>query len=512
MTRVLAATILHEANSFARTPAPVAHFERQGIFLGEAVAERFRSTRTEMAGFLAAAAEHGWQISTPIAVPCSPAGPMARAAFDLFRDTLLAGLRAAAPLDGVLLALHGANVVEDEPDPDGALAEAVRAAVGPDVPVSITLDPHSNISDRLARSVNAISAYRTHPHTDHLETGRRAAETLRRAMQGEIRPVVHLSRSRQLRGFDASRTTPPDGPMRRALALARRLEQEPGVIEVSLQSGFVLADVWQVGPSAAVTADGRDPRFAALADRMIDFCWAERNNETVPMISVAEALAEARAVPPGPGPIVISDFGDAPGGGGYGDATALLRALLGAGFPDALFVSIADAGAVTLAQAAGVGRRVRLALGGHVAPAHGGGPIEDDFTVLALSDGRFVHEGPYTPGVVGNFGPSVLLECQGVRIVATTWQRNILDLQQIRIFGIDPAGCGLIAIKCMDAFRAAFNPIARAVIACESGGVSSRVQTTLTWRHARRPIWPLDPEAEVEAAMRNDRATREALR
>lgn len=504
MKRVLAATILHEANSFARTPAPPAHFQRQGVFLGEAVGERFRQTRTEMAGFLAAADQEGWWITTPIAVPCAPAGPMSMEAFVLFRDTLLDGVHAALPLDGVLLALHGANVVEGEPDPDGAVAAAVRALVGPDVPISISLDPHSNVSDRLAASVNAISAYRTHPHTDHMEAGLRAAATLRRAMNGAIKPRVYLARGRQMRGFDASRTTPPDGPMRRALAIARRMEREAGVVEVSIQSGFVLADVWQVGPSVAVTGDGADPRFAALARELMDFAWAERANDTVPMISVAEALAGARAVPPGPLPIVISDFGDAPGGGGYGDATALLRALLDDPFPGTVFLSVADPGSVAKARAAGVGARVSLALGGHVAPEHGGGPVEAAFTVLAESDGQFVHEGPYTPGMIGNFGPSVLLECRGMRIVATTFQRNIVDLSQLRLFGIEPSSCGLIAIKCMDAFRAAFTPIARAVIACESGGVSSRVQTTLVWQHARRPIWPLDPDAAVAAAMQAD--------
>jgi microcystin degradation protein MlrC len=501
MKHVLAATILHEANSFARTPAPISHFERQGVFHGEAVQTRFSQTRTEMAGFLAAARTHGWRITTPIAVPCAPAGPMSLEAFTLFRDTLLDGVRAAGELDGVLLALHGANVVDGEPDPDGAIATAVRTLVGPDLPICLSLDPHSNVSDRLARAVNSITAYRTHPHTDHMETGLRAAEVLRRAMAGEIDPQVHLARGWQMRGFDSCRTTPPDGPMRQALAIARRMEREPGVIEVSIQSGFVLADVWHVGPSVAVTANGAEPRFAALARELMNFGWQQRNNDTVPMISVAEALAQARAVPQGDLPIVISDFGDAPGGGGYGDATNLLRALLADPFPDSVFLSLADAGSVRQAIAAGVGATLRLSLGGHVAPEHGGGPIEDDFTVLSVNDGRFTHEGPYTPGMIGNFGPSVLLLCRGVRIAVTTFQRNIIDLSQARLFGVDPARCGLIAIKCMDAFRAAFTPIARAVIACESGGVSSRVQTSLSWTRVRRPIWPLDPDDQVEAAM-----------
>lgn len=304
-----------------------------------------------------------------------------------------------------------------------------------------------------------------------------------------------------MRGFDSTRTTPPDGPARRGQAIARAMEAaDPAVIEVSLQSGFVLADVWHVGPSVAVTADGDDPRFAELGARLVRFCWDERYNDTVKMHTVAEALAAARAVPAGPGPVVVSDFGDAPGGGGYGDATAVLRALLDDPVPGAVFASIADPAAAEAARAAGVGAQVRLSLGGHVAPAHGGGPVEESFRVLALSDGRFVHEGPYTPGQVGQFGPSALVECRGIRVIVSTWQRNILDLQQLKIFGIDPGEPPLIAIKCMDAFRAAFAPIARAAIACESGGVSSRVHTSLTWTKVRRPVWPLDPDAVVEAA------------
>jgi microcystin degradation protein MlrC len=405
------------------------------------------------------------------------------------------------PLDGVLLALHGSCVVQSEPDGDGALAQAVRDIVGPDVPICISLDPHSNVSDRLAAAVNSISAYRTHPHTDHKEAGLRAACMLTRTLAGEISPKVHFARGHQMRGFDSSRTGPPDGPMRRALALARQMEADnPGVLEVSLQSGYVMCDVWHVGPSVAVTANGDDPHFKALAEQMLRFAWNERENDTVKLISVEEAISEARAVPPGPGPIVISDFGDAPGGGGYGDATNLLRALLEASFVNTVFLSLADAAAVRDAAKAGIGATLRLSLGGHTAPQHGGSPIENEFEVLALNDGLFTHEGPYTPGVIGNFGPSALLSCRGVRIVATTFQRNIVDLAQLRIFGIAPESCGLIAIKCMDAFRAAFAPIARAVIVCESGGVCSRVQTTLTWHNARRPIWPLDDAATVAKA------------
>ena len=90
MKTVLLAQVLHEANTFAVTPAPIAHYERQGIFRGPQVPERFGPTRTEMGGFLETAAAEGWRIVTPLAVPCAPAGPMSAEAFTLFLETILA--------------------------------------------------------------------------------------------------------------------------------------------------------------------------------------------------------------------------------------------------------------------------------------------------------------------------------------------------------------------------------------------------------------------------------------
>jgi len=491
--RVLLAACLHESNSFNKFSAPLAHFERQGVFRGAAVPERFAATRTEMGAFLAAAKANGWAIETPLSVPPASAGPVARAAFETFRAILHDSARAMRP-DAVLLALHGAMIAEDEDDADGALAEAVRAAVGPDVPVMLTLDPHGNVSDRLAAAVNGISAYRTHPHTDHFETGQRAAAMLVRALAARELPVVHLARRPLLRGFDSCRTEAGPGPMHEALALARAEEAaDPDIYEVSIQSGFGLCDTFHTGPTAAVTAARRDERFQAVAERMMDFAWANRARESFRLLSVEEAIAAARAVPPGPGPIVMSDYGDAPGGGAYGDATAMLAALLAAGFPKMVFAGLKDAEAVAAASAAGVGARLSLALGGHTDPDFGGGPVRLEVEVLALSDGAYIHDGPYAKGQRGTFGPSALLRAGELRIFVNTHARNVLDRAQLRLVGLAPEQCGILAIKGMDATRAAFQPGSRAFIPFESGGIASRRGGKLPYRKLRRPIWPLDP-------------------
>jgi microcystin degradation protein MlrC len=496
MPRILLAACLHESNSFNRFLAPLSHFERQGVFRADAVAQRFAGTRTEMGAFLAESEARGWTVEMPLSVPPASAGIVARAAFETFRAILHDSARAIRP-DGVLLALHGAMVAEDEDDADGALAGAVRDAVGPDVPVMLTLDPHGNISDWLAASVNGISAYRTHPHTDHFETGQRAAAMLNRALDAGELPVVHLARRPLLRGFDSCRTEAGHGPMHEALALARAEEAaDPAIYEVSIQSGFGLADSWHTGPTAAVTAARRDARFLAAAERMMDFAWANRTRETFRLLSTEEAVAAARAVPAGPSPIVLSDFGDAPGGGAYGDATAMLSALIKGGFPNVVFAGLKDPDATTAAHHAGIGARLTLDLGGHTDAQFGGGPVGLDVEVLALSDGAYVHDGPYATGQRGTLGPSALLRAGEVRIFVNTHARNVLDRAQLRLVGLRPEECDIFSIKGMDATRAAFQPGSRAYIPFESGGIASRRGGKLPYRKVRRPIWPLD-EVEV---------------
>lgn len=494
--RVMLAACLHESNSFNRFSAPLSHFERQGVFRDAAVPDRFAGTRTEMGGFLAAAGQRGWRIDTPLSVPPASAGPVARAAFDTFRSILHDSARAIRP-DGVLLALHGAMVAEDEDDADAVLAEAVREAVGPGVPVMLTLDPHGNVSDRLAAAVNAITAYRTHPHTDHFEAGQRAAAMLARALAAAELPVVHLARRPLLRGFDSCRTEAGHGPMHEALALARAEEaNDPAIYEVSIQSGFGLADSWHTGPTAAVSAATRARKFQAVAERMMDFAWNNRARETFRLLSVNEAIAAARSAPPGPGPIVISDYGDAPGGGAYGDATAMLSALIASGLPGIVVAGLRDEAAAAASHAAGVGARLTLDLGGHTDPRFGGGPVRLEAEVLALSPGVYVNDGPYATGQRGTLGPSALLRAGEVRIFVNTHARNVLDPAQLRLVGLTAGACGVLAIKGMDATRAAFQPGSRAFIPFESGGIASR-NPALPYRNLRRPIWPLDPIGDL---------------
>src|SRR5207247_3646142 len=103
----------------------------------------------------------------------TPSGPVADAVLEEVTGHLIDQLRRQRP-DGLLLALHGAMVAESFPDADGEVLARLRQALGPDLPIVVSLDLHGNLSQRLIDHCQAAVAYRTCPHVDQPHSGRRA--------------------------------------------------------------------------------------------------------------------------------------------------------------------------------------------------------------------------------------------------------------------------------------------------------------------------------------------------
>ncbi|SJM32679.1 conserved hypothetical protein [Mesorhizobium delmotii] len=190
---------------------------------------------------------------------------------------------------------------------------------------------------------------------------------------------------------------------------------------------------------------------------------------------------------------MLADISDNPGGGAYGDATNLLRAMIAADLQNAAFHAIFDPAAVQAGIAIGVGNKGRILLGGKHAPEMGGGPLEVEAQIVSITDGRFRCHGPMGGGAWRNCGPSVMLRVGGVEVAVVSRNGQATDLAQLTSLGIDPLHCPTIALKSYHHFRAAFEPIAREVIRVDGGGMDSAAFFPRTdYRNVRRPIWPLD--------------------
>src|ERR1700751_4875626 len=177
-----------ECNKFA-PPATKTHFLARTDLEGDAIVAEARSPTPTMLpetpGFAAAMDASGpW---TPIGIALAmtePNGPGEHAFFVDLLDTIRRRLEAALPVDAVYICSHGAGLTTEEDDPDGALFEMVRQIVGPDVPISATLDLHANVSARMVQSIDAFIGYRTNPHLDMRERGAEAAAATRDMLAG----------------------------------------------------------------------------------------------------------------------------------------------------------------------------------------------------------------------------------------------------------------------------------------------------------------------------------------
>jgi microcystin degradation protein MlrC len=494
---VFAGGISHESHSFSNRLTQLQDFA--GAESGAIAAQpHLIETRSREGGVLRAASELGWELVFPFFAEATPSGPLTVSTFETLTDRLICALAALEQVDGVLLLLHGAMFAENFGDTEGEILARVRTVVGSMVPIAVALDPHANVTDRMAATADILTSYRTTPHTDMWETSYRAARLLDDAVAGRTRPKVRVARLPMLAGMDMGRTIDPNGPMCQLLSMAREIERDdPDVLDISLNAGFYYGDLLEAGPSVTVTGNGGGQKFAAIAARLMREAWKTRDFVSIRHVKVKEAVAYAAAAARGHGPLILVDYTDGPFGGGHGDGTELLGALLEENIEGTVVGPIFDPSAARASMEAAVGAVVSLSVGGHTDPAYGGGPIELTGKVLSISDGVYIRKGPFSTGTIGHLGPSALVQVGNVAVVLVSHRVQPEDREQYRLFGINPEETNILACKGINHFRADFEPISRELVFVDSGGLVSVDITQFPFRNVRRPIWPLDPNVEL---------------
>ena len=517
--RVAAAQIAHETSAFSVVKTDLAAFAASGIDLGQDVIETSRGTNTEFGGFITGAAVQGFDLIPLLAVWATPAGLVTAEAIEHLTGLLGDGLRRAmaeGPLDGVLLALHGAMVTEIDDDGDSYVLQTVRKIVGPDVPVVATLDLHANISPRMVELADVLIGYDTYPHIDMAERAEEATAVLARLMRGEIRPTPALRKPPMLP--TSQRMTTGRMPMRALMERAHVMEEDPRVVNVTIAGGFPLGDNPDAGFGIVVTTHD-DPDLAAeLANQLATEAWSLRDGFLGGVTSFEHAAELIRSLDseedvnmPVSGPLVLVDIADNPWSGGPGDSVELLRFFFAEKVDGAAVALVRDPEVVREAIAAGPGGKITVDLGGKTDKLHGD-PLPVRAHVKLLSDGRYINDGPMMAGLTVDLGPTALLLCEPasgpsapqVEVLVTTRAETPVDLNVFRCHGIEPTRHRVLGLKGKGHFRAAFEPIARRVVLVEGPGTTGADLTRLTFRKVRRPIWPLDPVEAIGFATEGD--------
>jgi len=196
-----------------------------------------------------------------------------------------------------------------------------------------------------------------------------------------------------------------------------------------------------------------------------------------------------------PGPVILADGSDNPGGGAPCDGTVALAELIASGIEGAVVGVLFDPETAAQAHAAGVGATVPVRLGAKTDSMHGS-PIETDAYVRTLSDGRFVYQGPMMQGVEDNLGPMATLVVDGVEVVVSSVRRQCLDAEMLRVAGVNPEKRRLIVLKSAVHFRADFGSMASKIFDADTPGIHRPEFACYEYLKVRRPVYPLDPMTE----------------
>jgi microcystin degradation protein MlrC len=493
--RVAILALLHESNTFVDGVTGRSQFESDLLAYGGGVRVMLGAAEHEVGGFFEALAEEGIEAVPVFAARAYPFGVVAAETFEGWVEEMLDGLDAVGPVDGVLAAAHGALVAEDHPDGAGWWLSRVRAMIGPDKPLIATLDLHSNLSEAMVQATDALVAYRTNPHLDQRETGRRAARLMARTLRGEVTPTQAAVLPPFAINIQCQNTSEPR--LKELYDWAAMLEADTTVLSQSILLGFPYSDVPMMGSSVVVVTDNSPALAERLARSLAEDLWGHREQFCPTFVATHDALNE---VMQSQFRFLLLDMGDNVGAGSPGHGTLLLAELHGRAICPA-FVCLHDPAAVRLADAAGAGAWITLDLG-RVSDGLHGDPVCANCQVLSLNEGKFKEAAVCHGGFLDfDQGRTAVVETdRGVTVMLTTYRMPPFSLEQLYSCGLNPRDFRVLVAKGVIAPLAAYGPVVNRVIAVNTPGVTCADLTQLPFHHRRKPMFPFERDIRWDPA------------
>ncbi|TMV08320.1 M81 family metallopeptidase [Arenibacterium halophilum] len=480
MTRLFIGGIATETNSFSPIPTTMSDFEAGGVFYGTATQSEPLHFTAPLHVWRKQAEAEGIEVVEGLMAAAQPGGTTLTHVWEEWRDRLLADVRRAAPLDMVLLNLHGAMIAADEFDCEGELLAGIRD-ICPDAVIGCELDLHCHLTRKMMQAADLIVPYKEYPHTDTVERAEDLWALALRTQRGEIYPVGATSDCNMLSVWHTTRK-----PMSDFVARMSALEDTGEALAVSFCHGFALGDMPELGSRTLVYTDGNAEAAQALADTLATEVWDMRNETRTPMMNEAEAVAAAQAAPRGP--VIIADVADNPGVGAGADSTYLISALIDADAKGAVVGLLFDPMAVSTCVGAGKGANLNLRIGGKFS-ARSGPPLDLDVTVRAVVDDL-----PQTTvaGQKMSCGRAAVVETDGgIRIVLIERRVQTFHPDAFTQLGVDLKDVPIVVVKSTQHFHAGFAPVAGEILYARSPTAVQFEGPENPYRHRDGNYWPL---------------------
>ena len=493
--RIAFAQIWQETHTFNPILTDIEDFKQGGLYFGDEIFEKMENLG-EIGGFLKAIREESQPIELlPIIRGWSMSGGrISNETLQFFEAELINWLSNNLPVDGIYLSMHGAAASEFIDDFEGYLLTIVRNLISDSIPIVVSFDHHANITKLIIDQVDALIGYQTQPH-DPFETGYRSGKMIIPIINKEVKPTLAWQKIPMTAPADLGSTS--EWPMKEWFDLAREIEEHPGVISVSNFPSQPWLDVPELGWSVVVITDHNLELAQQKAAELANKAWEIKDEFwKVRRIPLDEAIR--RAVEAKVGPIILCDASDSVLSGVPGDGTRLLQEMLRQKIECTALLPIVDPDVVSEAIKAGVGKTIRVSIGGKLDKTFNT-PVEIKGIVSGI-----VEEGlNYPIGKWGfsDMGRTVILEVGSIILLVSEF-RGIGGTHPdiYRRFGIEPAEAKIIIVKTYFHYQN-YSSMLKDAYMVDCPGLSGWDLRTFEWKKIPRPIYPIDDIKEWEAAI-----------
>lgn len=484
--KVLIGHFGHEANTFAEKHATYEEYTGRGMTVGENSILANEGTSVYLGGIIKACREEGIEM-VPTCAYTAAMPVLTEDCVDRMLEHILPVCEANKDsLDGICIALHGAGVSEVSDDLECYVLKKIRAIVGNDIPITVPMDLHGNVSEEMATLADGLFCIRNYPHTDKAEISYLAMKTLAKIMRKEIQvetKIVHLPLL-----IPISTGMTANAPFPEIEAYFKEYEKTHGLVHASLFHGFPYADVPSSTASVVVVAE---KGAQEAAEHLAQFVWERRHYFQIASLSPAEAmdLAEQETAE---GYIIINEMSDNPGGGCPGDGTHLLREMLKRNLPGTIFGFMVDPEAVEEIFRHRPGDVIDLSLGGKHEKIFGEPLMLKGAEVIALSDGQFRYVSPNLLGLASKIGNCARIRVGNVDIVVATVRTQTFDDRPFFVTGADLQDYRYVGLKSTQHFRGYFASRAARIIPTDPPGLNTGDLKVFAYEKLPRPVYPLD--------------------
>jgi len=483
--KVFAGGIATETNTFSPMPTGMADFDivRAGAVEGDGFTpaiDKFKE-RTE---------ERGWEFIFSLYAWAQPAGITTKATYESLREELLDALKAAGPVDMVLLLLHGAMVADGYDDCETDMITRVREIVGPETKIGVELDLHCDVTQEMVDLADAIVIYKEYPHIDIVDRADDLFTIVADTAEGKAKPTMALYDCRMIGLY-----LTPFEPLRGLVDEMLAMEGKDGILSLSLVHCFPWGDVPTCGAAALAMTDNDPAKATEAAQTLGQKFFNMRHGMDQTPYSIDEALDQALALDKHP--VVIADRADNAGGGAASDATFMLKAMLDRGIENAALGMMWDPITVQIAMSGGLGATLDLRLGGKLGPMSGD-PLDLRVTVTGIAESMIQEWPQQGEPLLMPCGDTVCLHCNGIDIIVNSKRGQVFSPQVFSNLGVDPLKKRILVVKSSQHFYAGFAPIASEIIYMAAPGAVTPRYTEIPYQRVDRNKYPWvdDPFAE----------------